>query len=305
MRAHKDPNLSWRFCKYLLAILNFIASLASIAGFIYSLISETKEKAYSVLWILAGVVFVCGVIACILLIRSEKFSVFEQSKKFASGFHEILHCLRDHSKELDDLAKRHERMNRDDFISKITADCIDIMNRLSTILTQTTGVHVRSCIKLMDFVKNGEKNPRNINLITFARSGKDGLNACLKEQSKIIKVSENTDFEKIYFIDEEYEEDRKHYFYSKDLTKENEYINSDPKWQKKYCTTIVMPMRYLVECTEEKAVYDIVGFLCVDSKTKGAFEKQNIYFTIEFLKGISDIMYSYLNACVTYYKELS
>lgn len=76
------------------------------------------------------------------------------------------------------------------------------------------------------------------------------------------------------------------------------YKNSDKKWNRKYNTTIVMPMRYLKESNQDIAVYDIVGFLCVDAKKAGSFENDNLYFTLEYLKGIADIMYSYLNSCI-------
>lgn len=105
------------------------------------------------------------------------------------------------------------------------------------------------------------------------------------------------------------------YFYQKDLKKYDKklqkesdgkewYKNSDIHWRKRYNTTIVMPMRYLKSSNEIEAIYDIVGFLCVDAKKSGSFENKNFNFTIEFLKGIADILYSYLNSCVTYYKNL-
>ena len=112
-----------------------------------------------------------------------------------------------------------------------------------------------------------------------------------------------------------YEENRIHYFYQKDLKKydkklqkesngKNQYKNSDIHWRKRYNTTIVMPMRYLKTSNKKEVLYDIVGFLCVDAKKAGSFERKNYNFTIEFLKGVSDIMYSYLNSCVTYYKSI-
>ncbi len=191
--------------------------------------------------------------------------------------HEILHFIRDRRKELDNLYDRKDLMNKEDFKRMITVDNIEIMNKLSSILSSITSCKVRSCIKLIDFTKNNESNADNINVITFARNGTEGYTRAVSEQKKTIKVSDNTDFEFIFSITEVYEENRKHYFYQKDLKKFDRqtrkisnntewYKNSDRKWAKKYNTTIVMPMRYLKESTQDNAIYDIVGFLCVDAK---------------------------------------
>lgn len=219
------------------------------------------------------------------------------------------------NKTLEDLHARESKMEKEDFLRLITSDCIDIMNKLSNVLSNSIQHKVRACIKLIDFTKENEIDTSMINLITFARSGKDGVNAALTEQTKRIRITENTDFEFIFNIKEVYEENRKHYFYQKNLKsyekkKKKEsggntsYKNSDSHWKKRYNTTIVMPMRYLKSSDENEALYDIVGFLCVDAKKEGAFERKNFNFTIEFLKGIADILYSYLNSCVNYYKKI-
>lgn len=305
----------WKFTKYFMVVINFIASLSSIIGLIYTLFSDSINNKYIWIWLIGLIIGISGVIAIILLFRSEKYENWKECSRYASGLHEILHCLRDMNKALDDLHSRNTKMQKDDFLRMITSDCIDIMNKLSNILSDATQCKVRACIKLNDFIKENETNPQKMRLITFARSGKDGVNAAIMEQSKKIEVTENTDFEYIFNIKEVYEENRIHYFYIKDLKRfdkklqkesggENKYKNSDIHWRKRYNTTIVLPMRYLKSSNEKDAIYDIVGFLCVDAKKQGVFENKNFNFTIEFLKGISDILYSYLNSCVIYYKEI-
>lgn len=123
-------------------------------------------------------------IAAILLLRSEKYDSWKECSRYASGIHEILHCLRDMNKSIDDLQLRKTKMEKEDFLRMITSDCIDIMNKLSTILSDSIQCKVRTCIKLTDFVAEKETDLQKINLITFARSGKDGVNAALIEQSK-------------------------------------------------------------------------------------------------------------------------
>lgn len=310
-----NSNLAWKFTKYFIIVFNFIASLSSIIGLIYTLFYEEIDNNFSWIWIISLIIVICSFISFLLLIRSEKYDNWKECSRYASGLHIILHCLRDMNKTIDDLYKRNNKIGKEDFLRLVTSDCIDIMNKLSNILSDATQCKVRACIKLNDFIKEDETNPENMNLITFARSGKDSVNFALKEQTKSIKVTDNTDFEFIFNIKEVYEENRVHYFYKKNLKryekklskepdKKDWYKNSDIHWRKRYNTTIVMPMRYLKLSNENEAVYDIVGFLCVDSKKTGAFEKKNFNFTIEFLKGISDILYSYLNSCITFYKNI-
>lgn len=305
----------WTLVKYLVAIFNFIASLCSIVGTVYTIYSDTINNNLIWVWIIAGSIFLIGFLTFIIAIRSEKADYDRKTTMYATSMHEILHFIRDRRKELDNLYDRNGYMNEQDFIRMITVDNIEIMNKLSSILSSIIDSKVRSCIKLIDFTKANESDYNNMNLITFARSGKEGVIAALSEHNKTIKVSENTDFETIFAITEVYEENRKHYFYEKDLKKYDKllkkssnnaeyYKNSDKKWNKKYNTAIVMPMRYLKESDQDAAVYDIVGFLCVDAKQAGAFEKENLYFILEYLKGIADIMYSYLNSCIIYYNKL-
>lgn len=307
--------LFWKFTKYTMVVFNFVASLASIIGIVYTFGSGKINSMSAWMWIIGLIIFVCSLIGLILLIRSEKYDNWRECLPYAKGLHEILHCLRDMNKAVDNLRERPIKIEKDDFLRIITHDSIDILNKLSNILSDSMQCKVRVCIKLNDFIKENETDPSKINLITFARSGCNGVNAALKEQSKKIKVIENTDFEFIFNIKEVYEENRVHYFYKKDLKHYDKelnkktggkegYKNSDKSWKKYYNTTIVMPMRYLKEANENEVVYDIVGFLCVDSKKTGIFEKKNFDFTIEFLKGVSDILYSYFNSCVSYYKSI-
>lgn len=310
-----NSNIIWKFTKYIIVVFNFIASLSSIIGLVYTIFSDSIDNKYTWIWIISLTIFLCGFFAIILLLRAEKYDSWKECSRYAVGLHEILHCLRDMNKSLDDLRLRKSKMEKGDFLRMMTSDCIDIMNKLSYILSDSIQCHVRACIKLNDFIRENETEIENINLITFARSGKTGVHAALKEQSNTIRVVENTDFEFIFNIKEVYEENRIHYFYQSNLKKydkklqknsngEKRYKNSDIKWRKHYNTTIVMPMRYLKSSNDTEVIYDIVGFLCVDSKKTGAFQSRNFNFIIEFLKGVSDILYSYLNSCVIYYKSI-
>lgn len=71
----------------------------------------------------------------------------------------------------------------------------------------------------------------------------------INEHYNPIFLNVNTDFSCIFDVKEGYEEERIHFFFQDDLikfAKKNNYKNSNPKWQKRYKTTIVMPIRYLI-----------------------------------------------------------
>ena len=305
---------SWKFAKFLMIVFNFFASICSIIGFIYTLFSPKIKNVYSWIWIIASILFGMGFVAICLLFKSEKNDKVREELIYLMGIHTILHQLRDFQQDLSNIHERKTNMNKYDFIEKITSNCMEVMNIISKILGEITHEPVRACLKLNAFTKEDEDNPQNIKLITFARSGNLGIQAALKEQNKEIELAKNTDYEYIYNIKEGYEEDRDDIFYEKDLKKcdrklrkasrnKEFYKNSDKKWKSKYNTTIVLPIRYLKDLNDEEAIYDILGFLCVDSKRAGAFER-DLKTKIEFLKGISDILYNYLIDSVNYYKEL-
>lgn len=69
-----------------------------------------------------------------------------------------------------------------------------------------------------------------------------------------------------------------------------------------------MPIRYLRNPSEDEAEavpqYDIIGCLCIDSKKKNLFAIENRGFVIEYLKGIADILYVYLNESILYHDYL-
>ena len=197
------------------------------------------------------------------------------------------------------------------FRKYITEKVMKMMDLLSRNLSEATGYKVRACIKTFDFIRDGEMDKNKMKLITLARSGQSNVNNMISEHYNPIPLNENTDFEYIFNINEGYVEERVHFFIVDDLVKysqKEEYKNSNKKWKKSYTTTIVMPIRYLRNPSEdeEEAVpqYDIIGCLCIDSKKKNLFAIENRGFVIEYLKGIADILYVYLNECILYHDYL-
>ena len=235
----------------------------------------------------------------------------KEANKYAKGFHEILHLIRDCYGDLMEVIEDETYKRPMPFRKYITEKVMKMMDLLSRNLSEATGYKVRACIKTFDFIRDGEMDKNKMKLITLARSGQSNVNNMISEHYNPIPLNENTDFEYIFNINEGYVEERVHFFIVDDLVKysqKEEYKNSNKKWKKSYTTTIVMPIRYLRNPSEdeEEAVpqYDIIGCLCIDSKKKNLFAIEKRGFVIEYLKGIADILYVYLNECILYHDYL-
>ena len=308
-KLQKIKLIIWEFTKYFIAIINTIAAMASIVGLIISVV--TKEKMAIVLYASTGIMIISVLLTIFVVIKSGKNDKMKEVNKYAKGFHEILHLIRDCYGDLMEVIEDEIYKRPMPFRKYITEKVMKMMDLLSRNLSEATGYKVRACIKTFDFIRDGETDKNKMKLITLARSGRSNVNNMISEHYNPIFVNENTDFEYIFNINEGYVEERVHFFIVDDLVKysqKEEYKNSNKKWKKSYTTTIVMPIRYLRNPSEdeEEAVpqYDIIGCLCIDSKKKNLFAIENRGFVIEYLKGIADILYIYLNECILYHDYL-
>ncbi len=308
-KVQKIKLIVWEFIKYFIAIINTIAAMASIVGLIISVV--TKEKMAIVFYASAGIIIISVLLTIFVVIKSGKNDKMNEANKYAKGFHEILHLIRDCYGDLMEVIEDETYKRPMPFRKYITEKVMKMMDLLSRNLSEATGYKVRACIKTFDFIRDGEMDKNKMKLITLARSGQSNVNNMISEHYNPFPLNENTDFEYIFNINEGYVEERVHFFIVDDLVKysqKEEYKNSNKKWKKSYTTTIVMPIRYLRNPSEdeEEAVpqYDIIGCLCIDSKKKNLFAIEKRGFVIEYLKGIADILYVYLNECILYHDYL-
>lgn len=313
-RSEKRENVKvvlWEWAKIFLVVFNTIAGLASIIGFAASLFSD--EKKGSIIYLSLGILFFAMMLAVIILIRSNKNDKMREVSKYARGFHEVLHLIRDSFEDLQEVEAMESYNTPAAFRKYMTEKVMVIMDVIAKNISDATGHKVRSCVKMFDFIRNGEVDKNKIKLITLARSGRTSVNNMINEHYNPISLSENSDFSFIFDIKEGYDEERVHFFFQDDLiryAKKNTYNNSNPKWKKRYKTTIVMPIRYLIipenddEAENNEPHYDLIGFLCVDSKKKKLFSIEKRGFILEYLKGISDILYVYLDECILYHEYL-
>ena len=276
--------------------------------FVKYFISIVAEEYFAVaIYITVGISLLIVLLAILLVKRSRKNDKMEEVKKYSKGFHEIAHLIRDCHKDLVDTIADGTYRKPFHFRKYITEQLMRMMDALATNLSTATGYKVRACVKAFYFTINREIDKNDLQLITLARSEQSNVKNMISEHYTTISVTENTDFEYIFNIDEGYVEERAHFFIADDLSKVEDYKNSNVKWNKTYATTIVMPIRCLINPKEDEKTepyFDILGFLCVDSKKKNLFALENRGFVLEYLKGVADMLYVYLDECVLYHQFL-
>lgn len=229
-KAQKVKLVIWEFVKYFIVFMNTIAALASIVGLLISIF--TKEKIAVVFYVSVGLILVSVLLTIFAVIKSGKNDKMAEVHKYARGFHDILHLIRDCYGDLMEVTEEETYKRPLPFRKYVTEKVMKMMDLLSENLTDATGYKVRACVKTFDFIQNGETDKNKMKLITLARSGQSNVNNMISEHYKPIPLRENTDFKYIFNIDEGYVEERTHFFIVDDLIKfsqKEEYKNSNKK----------------------------------------------------------------------------
>ena len=197
-KVQKIKLIIWEFTKYFIAIINTIAAMASIVGLIISVV--TKEKMAIVLYASTGIMIISVLLTIFVVIKSGKNDKMKEVNKYAKGFHEILHLIRDCYGDLMEVIEDEIYKRPMPFRKYITEKVMKMMDLLSRNLSEATGYKVRACIKTFDFIRDGETDKNKMKLITLARSGRSNVNNMISEHYNPIFVNENTDFEYIFNI---------------------------------------------------------------------------------------------------------
>ena len=295
------------FGKYVLTIINIIAAIASIAGLVYTIQNDIPGQIF--FFIAVGCICFISIVATMGVHLSVKNDRVALGMVYSECFHDLMHSIRNMIEEDDTIQLTKPYNSHYEYRRHITDQSIKLMTKLSQHLTSAFSINIRACIKLFNFIHPDEQE---LKVITFARNDIE-LNEMLEEQYHVILVNENTDFDYIFQHDQANSSEHPSFFFQKDLAKfakdeirqGRKYNNSTRDWKKKYRTTIVMPIRYLyTPANGDQPFYDLLGYLCVDSKNTKAFASGYTTFIIELLKGLADILYHYYDGCTYYYKEL-
>jgi hypothetical protein len=246
--------------------------LLTIASLLIGLISLRKtEEIPDALTYIFGIYFV--ILAFLLAWREYVFSRKARYAEAMNSLHNVQHSLRDAFVDI---------INKDK--ESVFSNIQSCLNQFSKAFSIITGVSCRACIKTI--IKKGN----NFYVETFARSDTQYN----KKDDDLDRIDKNTDFTLLF----DYEN---HFFFSNNLDNEKAYINSHwPRTDSEirrfvknkeydYIATIVWPIRG--KTTSKKP--EIIGFLCIDSKTRGVFNRR---YDKDVGALVADALYSILRA---------
>ena len=185
-----------------------------------------------------------------------------------------------------------------------------ILGYLCQIMEKYCRQNVSACIKL---ISQPYDSIYEATLSTFCRYSQGNDRGMYEKDNVPIKICDNTDFMNIIDPNHDYNTD---YFYQgnlkeydKELRKNGtRYKNTNTNWENDYIVTIVVPIQIehkrLYDSSENNS-YNVIGFLCVDSKSSSAFVKKQEETNVDIVKSFADIIYILLAQYQHYLKKIS
>jgi hypothetical protein len=260
----KSKILSWFSINNILVVVSFLLVIIGLTS--NKNLHEDATK-----WIFAAYIIILG-----SLLTAREF-VYSRKARFAEAtrnIHQAVHSLRDASESI-------KNTNAESARQEICQTLADVQQAFSLI----TGVSCRACIKTIVY----DTTQQRASTETFLRARGTTSNPTKDSEAPI---DNNTDFKMLF----EYKVPT---FFSNNLGNENPYLNSNwpennsernsfLKSQKyDYIATIVWPIR----AKESGNPPEIIGFLCIDSKTRGVFSRR---YDIDVGAIVADTLYPIL-----------
>lgn len=256
-----------------------IAALLTIGTTIYLIVDIFDQAPVSEKIV---VIFICSLLVLSLTATiAQEYRLGRKARysEAASNYHDILHSIRDIS--------RQYFINNDppSSINNFRLQLKDVVNHIAAYFSFITGVNVRACIKVINKTENDSLLVKTLIRHTGVASPFD---------QKKHSLENNTDFSRILAGDR--------WYFSNDLTSEPVYNSTsrgiDHEWQDDYVSSIVVPIRYTPyeSDNEIRKKECIVGFLCIDARTFRPFDER---YDTWALAGIADSLYSIMAFALT------
>ncbi len=260
-------------------ILNLITALATLS---YPFIALFKHRPDSTLlfnFIFLSVLLISG--WALLITREFQYS---RKAKYAEGMQNIhlaFHKLRD----------AYYSFRENDSTNTILEILHDSLKNLTEGFSLVSGVYCRGCIKELVYPES------DISDVDY----EDLLKAevllrhenIMSNKNETVSVRDNTDYKELLKTPD------KNFFFSNDLSRRRPYYNSHfteemyatgKGWP--YYSTIVFPIRKKltkgINCDSSHIQYDCLGFLCIDTKARGAFRER---YDVEMGAAYADAFY--------------
>ncbi len=289
--------------------LSFISGILTVITTLFTFVSLYKSWNNIYIFVFSGLCLLSFILILFFRIRKYKKIVFERQQITSFVYHKLTHISRDvyfdnmrhHKDKLENISNLS-----DTYITHLSV----LLTHLSDMMEIYCGQKISACIKL---ITKPAVNIDDIILTTFCRSITSETMRGKYEKNSEIKLVDNTDF--LYIVDPNGDSNLNYFYqgnlkeFAKDLDKQGKkYRNTNTNWENDYIGTIVVPIQI-----EHKRLYDspleeslnVIGFLCVDSKSSSAFLKRQETANVDMLKSFADIIYILLSQYQHYLKKMS
>lgn len=262
------------------AVANFFRTyftfnnVATVLGLILGIVSLLATKLVAMYFIIVMMTYI-ALLAILLAWREFTYSRKARYAEAMAALHQVSHAVRD--------AQAAIGIGNDGSFRLQVRAAVDAFSKAFSLVT---GTDCRACIKTI--LVNEQTNPTTFLAEEFCRSSK-GFPA----QPKSCEIRDNSDFYLLFTYDRDF-------YLCNDLSKENPYNNTN--WptsssarkdffkskKHSYISTIVWPIRAPAQNDQPS----IIGFLCVDSLTRGIFEPR---YDKDFGAVVADMLYNLLS----------
>ena len=290
---------------WIINLITILSGILTVVSFVFGFFSIKKFNIY-----VRCIFLILTLFLILLFFQLKKYQKLDimRLKAVSFNYHKLLHSSRD---LYFNVLKQHKNNNQNiqDLGMYYKNQLSKILNYLCDIMETYCGQEIFSCIKMI--VPSNINDIDKIELMTLCRSdNSDTMRG--NYENKLIKLIDNTDF--IDIIDTNSGSNLNYFYktnliqYDKDLRKEGKiYKNSNPNWQNDYIGTIVVPIqiehKFLYDTLQENS-YNVIGFLCIDSKSESAFLKRQERYNVDIVKSFADIIYVLLSQYQYYLNKL-
>lgn len=278
-----------------------VGSLSAIAAILGIITFFKNDVDGNILFSIVAPMILC--VVCVIKISKIWKVASVRLHSFPECFHKLTGSIRDEFFKLKKQLDRN-KLTIEFLLQTLQKTSQQSVDWLAHSLTLSTGQPIFATIKYFD---NGSIQSSQITNDLKVRTLCRSSNQCQERvaNDKPSKIIDNTDFYEIV-------KNSRPHFAANNLKKHSEkikettgepYKNSNSNWNDYYSAAIVVPIRIrrkYIDNSYDDDGYDIVGFLCVDSKSVSAFRDREMKAYINFVKSFADCLYKYFDRFLYY-----
>lgn len=257
-----------------LLVINLVSAVITL----YSFWQSFFDKRFTIILLTLCVI---GILYAISYFVSQAFMPETKNTiELADNFHHVIDSYKDITLELRDRFEVGETVSEYEEVRVMKTQ--GILSRYNDLLKEAGIKKAQISLKLF-------RPDCDTELYTYCRGNAFARNVIEKDHAERIPIEKCTSFHGI--MNREYER----YFVGNNLIKDyDERKYFDYRGRPKYSSALIVPVRAIRSSEEDESLYyDVVGFICINSKVKDQFREDNPMskIIIECTRAIADCMY--------------